>query len=57
MCFKVNNKEEEAEELKPADIVKELTHIRSSIDSFLQKFDTLLRSDKYKPKIEGKQSI
>jgi hypothetical protein len=53
MCFKVNNKEEEAEELKPADIVKELTHIRSSIDSFLQKFDTLLRSDKYKPKIEG----
>jgi hypothetical protein len=49
----VNDKQEQVEEINPADVVKELKHIRTSIDSFLDKFDILLRNEKYKPRAEG----
>ena len=48
MCFIliVKDKEEAVEELKPADVVKELQHIRSSIDRFLDRFERVLKLDK-----------
>ena len=42
------------EEISPSECARELHQIRLSIDRFLDKFDSLLRNDKFKPKLEGK---
>ena len=47
MCLKcvVDGKEENVEEIKASEIIRELQHVRASIDSFLGKFEKFLRLD------------
>jgi hypothetical protein len=52
----VDEKEENVEEIKASEIVRELQHIRSGIDKFLEKFDRYLKLDKNYQKAEGKTS-
>lgn len=41
----MDGKEEKVEEIKASDIVNELRHLRTSVDSFLNKFERFLKLD------------